>query len=466
MKIKHKELEIPPGDPFKNCQLQRKKYGDTLTYIVNSYADGFVLALNNEWGTGKTTFVKMWQQSLKDKGFKTLYFNAWENDFNNDPLVALMSELKTINPNEDNKTFKSLLTKGAVLTKHLLPGIIKAIAEKYIDSKTITEAIENATKSATDILKDEINEYAEKKKGLIEFRDELEKFVKENSPDKPLIFIIDELDRCRPNFAVEVLEQVKHFFGVTGIVFVISIDKVQLGNAIKGFYGSELINSNEYLRRFIDLEFVIPKPKTELFCNYLFSYFDFDLFFSEERWNIRELADDKTSFLKFSAILFDLSNTTLRQQEKIFSLARLALNSFNVNTYLFPPVFILLIYIKDFKKDLFDSITNRTLLPQELIDEIRVFFPKKIDEYDLRYFTGIEARLVLCYNNYYREIYRSSEIFEKNLSPPGPITLLVKSRIDDSKFSSDLQTFGSGRISDISLKFLLDKINLLDSFSN
>src|SRR5690554_3950746 len=101
MKIKHSELEIPEVNPFEHCKLNRKQYASILTDIVSIYSDGFVLAINNEWGTGKTTFVKMWQQYLKNKDFQTVYFNAWENDFDRNPLIAILSELKTLN-NENN----------------------------------------------------------------------------------------------------------------------------------------------------------------------------------------------------------------------------------------------------------------------------------------------------------------------------------------------------------------------------
>ena len=111
MKIKHHEIEISKETPFANCKLEREPYARVLTEIVNTYADGFVLAINNEWGAGKTTFVKMWQQQLKNEGFQTIYFNAWENDFDNNPLVAIMSELETLT-NESNKTiFIFLLEK-------------------------------------------------------------------------------------------------------------------------------------------------------------------------------------------------------------------------------------------------------------------------------------------------------------------------------------------------------------------
>ncbi len=58
MNIKHYEIEIEEENPFANCKLDRKKYSSVLTNIINSYPYGFVLALNNKWGTGKTTFVK------------------------------------------------------------------------------------------------------------------------------------------------------------------------------------------------------------------------------------------------------------------------------------------------------------------------------------------------------------------------------------------------------------------------
>ena len=97
--------------------------------------------------------------------------------------------------------------------------------------------------------------------------------------DKPIIFIIDELDRCRPSYAVELLEQVKHFFSVSGIVFVLSIDKVQLGHAVRGVYGNDRINADEYLRRFIDIEYSIPVPDKNYFEIFLRLLWILDDFF-------------------------------------------------------------------------------------------------------------------------------------------------------------------------------------------
>jgi predicted KAP-like P-loop ATPase len=281
MKIKHKELEIPEDNPFANCKLERKPFARVLTDIVTSYADGFVLAINNEWGAGKTTFVKMWKQQLKNEGFQTIYFNAWENDFDSNPLVALMSELETLTNAKNKEVFKSVVEKAGIIINNVAPAITKALIKKYVVNidDISADIIENAAKASTEILAEEIKEYTSKKKTIIDFRKALEKFVAKGENDKPLIFIVDELDRCRPTYAVEVLEQIKHFFAVPGIVFVLSIDKTQLANAVNGFYGSERIDSNEYLRRFIDLEYSIPIPKPDLVINYLYDYYQIDNFF-------------------------------------------------------------------------------------------------------------------------------------------------------------------------------------------
>jgi predicted KAP-like P-loop ATPase len=229
MKIKHQEIEIPAENPFSNCKLSREAYAKVLSDIVRNYADGFVLAINNEWGTGKTTFVKMWKQHLNNEGFQTVYFNAWENDFDSNPLVALMSELKPLTKGkiDGEKVFKTVVEKGAVLVKNVVPVLAKSLFKKYVaDIDDIGDAFENTTKAATEILEEEIEEYAVKKKTVSEFRKELKKFIEKTGTDQPLIFIIDELDRCRPNYSVEVLEQMKHFFSVPGSYLCYRLTKI------------------------------------------------------------------------------------------------------------------------------------------------------------------------------------------------------------------------------------------------
>ncbi|MDR1761084.1 MAG: KAP family NTPase [Bacteroidales bacterium] len=446
MKIKHTEIEINTENPFANCKLDRKQYASILSDIVNTYADGFVLAINNEWGTGKTTFVKMWQQDLKNNGFKTIYFNAWENDFNKNPLVALMSELQMLTK-ENNKLFKSVIEKGAVLAKNVLPALLKSVVKTMtgIDS----DIIENIAKGTTEIFEKEINEYTTKKKTVLEFKKDLEKFIKEISTDKPLVFIIDELDRCRPDYAVEVLEQVKHFFSVSGVVFVLSIDKNHLASSIKGYYGSESINTNEYLRRFIDLEYSIPKPFTRQFCNYLFDFYSFDDFYSNN--------DDSYYLLTMSVLLFDKSNATLRQQEKIFALTRLILSSFDSNKGTFSHLLFVLIYTKVFYSQLYEKIKNKVYSLQELCDFFENLVSLENNEYG-KNLVYVEALLLHFYNN--NKGHNREKLVERDSN--GNTICLIKSKFKNVFEKDNYLKNCLNKVEEytLNLNYFLDKIDL------
>lgn len=381
MNIRHTEIEIESGNPFGNCKLDREKYSRVLTNIVNEYPEGFVLAINNKWGTGKTTFIKMWEQSLKDNEHKTIYFNAWENDFENNPLVALMGELKTLTKESIDPKFQSVLKKAAILSKHVIPILAQAVADRYIDTNEIKQAIVDATKGLADVFENDVNEYAAKKKSIGDFRKSLSHFIANTNEGKPLVFIIDELDRCRPNYAVSIWEQIKHFFTVSNIVFVLSIDKEQLGNAVRGVYGSDRIDADEYLKRFIEIEYSIPEPERGTFHKYLYSFFEFDDFLEKEaRKKNRELLSDKKDFLKVSNILFSDSSINLRQQEKIFSHARLSLRSFTDNMYLIPEVFLFLIYIKVIHEKLYSDIVIKRLTTNELQNDFYAIIKNRLDE--------------------------------------------------------------------------------------
>ncbi len=460
MKIKHAGIEIPMDNPFQNCVLNRKQYADILTSIVRSYASGFVLAVNNEWGTGKTTFINMWQQQLKNEGFRVLHFNAWENDFDANPIVPLMAELKTLSLRKDNqKTFKSLVKKGAVLVKNVAPAVAKAFADRYIDSGKVTDILKSTTDAIAGIFEEEIKNYAEKKKNLLEFREELEKYINAIEDDKPVIFIIDELDRCRPDYAVEILEQVKHFFNVPNMVFVLSIDKEQLGNAIRGYYGSDRINSDEYLRRFIDIEYKIPTPNIKSYCDYLYDYFDLQSFFNGEvRLKHRHLAFPKDKFTDESALFLDAVNASLRLQEKIFSKLRIILKSFEMNNIVPVNLLFIMIYIHEFHPEFYKEIYNKRFSARELLIKFYEILPRGISYERAREFIPIEAELAVRYVRY----LNGAKWFEK--MDLGKISKIDEIGID---FANYVNFFAENRdTGSFGLDHILYKINLMETFKS
>ena len=269
MNYRFEEIDIIPDNPFANCKLGRERYAKILEQILSKGSDGCVMSLNGSWGTGKTTFVKMWQQMLENEGYTTLFFNAWEHDYITDPIVGLIGELSNISPKEKTKKHLASIKKiASKLFLRIVPTIGKQITEHYLGEE-VADAVSEALDEGTDIFKSEIEKYQEESNGIKAFRTSLQKFAECCDEEHPLVFFIDELDRCNPNFAVKVLERIKHLFAVPHVIFVLSIDKKQLANSVRGFYGSDRIDADEYLRRFIDIEYFLPKPDYNSFINYV-----------------------------------------------------------------------------------------------------------------------------------------------------------------------------------------------------
>src|SRR5258708_25650222 len=96
MEFKLPPIDVPADNPFSFDGLGRKDSVQALTNLVGALKGPFTVAIDSPWGTGKTTFVRMWKAFLESQGFHCLYFDAWSTDFSSDPLVAFLGELNTL----------------------------------------------------------------------------------------------------------------------------------------------------------------------------------------------------------------------------------------------------------------------------------------------------------------------------------------------------------------------------------
>jgi hypothetical protein len=142
MKFKVSPIEIPDEDPFRNDVLERKESAEILTQFITLTSSPFVLAIDSPWGSGKSTFLTMWLKTLEKAGFKSLFFNAWENDFSDSPLVSLIGEvglaLESLNLAGNKKTeaakiFEKTKKTAASLVKVALPTVIKLATSGVVD---------------------------------------------------------------------------------------------------------------------------------------------------------------------------------------------------------------------------------------------------------------------------------------------------------------------------------------------
>ncbi len=264
--------------------INRKTYAEFLTTFLNNNSEcGYVLNLNAEWGAGKTTFLKCWYNELK-KDHPVIYFDAWKSDFTHDAMTALVDcfHAQLANPISDNKDLiKSFFTKSSHFIRKSIPSLaVGALKHKtgidgdesLIEDITDTFGIDIAKKEVGDALKEVLKDILEQRKkvdGIEEFKTTLSAMAeavvevsKLSSDEKqyPVYVLIDELDRCRPNYAIEVIETVKHFFNTEHFVFVIATDTQQLQHSIKAIYG-EGFNANLYLSRFFNQTVTLPTPK-------------------------------------------------------------------------------------------------------------------------------------------------------------------------------------------------------------
>ena len=268
------DADEPELDPFDGDLLDRKEKIQVLTQLVGNIDGPCTIAVDAAWGAGKTTFLKMWARHLCRQGFPVVEFNAWETDFAGEPFVALSSEIteelkgwgEPAVKQKIQDTVERLVDKGKdVLRLAVSLGIRSAAAtQPELDPSAV-----NAFASVADTW---FTHYPEARNSVREFKDELEDLAQElwsASGGKPLVVFIDELDRCRPSYAIELLETGKHIFGVDRIVFVLAVNRAELAKSVKVLYGAEF-NAEDYLKRFFDIDFLLPAPDREQFIDGLF----------------------------------------------------------------------------------------------------------------------------------------------------------------------------------------------------
>lgn len=464
LKIRHEGIELGETDPFENCKLNRVEDAKRINKIIENSEGGFTLAINGEWGVGKTTFIKMWEADLKSKGYRTIYLNAWEHDISCEPLICILGEIcNLLTENDDAKN--KLISKAKFFFKKALPIVINGITSHFLGDELaqLTKDVVSVISSDTDenFLDKEISDYLSRTSRLKDLRDTLEITVTKISKDRPLIFIVDELDRCRPDFAVEILEKIKHFFSVQNIVFVLSIDKAQLGYSIQGHYGSDKINAQEYLRRFIDIEYSLDTPTVENFVDYLYDYYNFDSFIrSDDRLKISNFSGDKNNLLQMAHTLVKGKQLTLRKVDKMFAHMRLTLLTYAPNQYIFPGVFLLIVYLKLFDEDIYKKIKEKSYSLDELSDILDDLLKEStFIRNDITY----EAYSWVTFLCLYNECFRNTNSYVNLLIDSDKKQLPITSKyIDKQKlFQTVHDYFDGNRWSNVKLNFIIRHVEMI-----
>lgn len=363
MKLRPEKIHIDSRKPFEKDLLNRKQQVENLSRVVQNIEGGFTLTLNAPWGYGKTTFVKMWEASLQNEGYKTIYFNAWESDFVADPMMALVDGIRDGLDSQDLPQEKLQLSqaiwKSAAKLIQLVPQfkIIGEVAEIFQNG--INDCLEDQNK---------LQEHQSYHKLILDFKEQLTTFAKEISIDKQLVIFVDELDRCRPDYAVQMLERIKHFFDVENIIFVLSIDKDVICKSIKAVYGGLEIDTEAYLRRLIDLEYDLPEPSVSDFIDAQFEQKELAVYFTNyEDYNHKTYSgDDRESTLRIAlSDCLQAKSKSMRDIEKYFNRLGIILSSKDLH-HKYCALTSYLLYMYMFHRDIYDHLRKVDLDIKEM----------------------------------------------------------------------------------------------------
>lgn len=338
--------------PFENDLWNRTNLADQLENYISRIKVGATVAIDAEWGAGKSWFVKHWKAQLVQKEFKVIYLNAFTQDYIEDPFLTIAMEIANVLEAEkkDIEKIKSTIGEAYRAILPSLPLLIFQLAMTFMGAgkmaKQVADTFENLKddtgafgEAAAELLNEKLKEhlsaqvdnYENEKKSLEYFKSQLAEITKDL--EKPLVFIVDELDRCKPEFAIRLIERIKHFFDIPKVVFVLAVNKKQLEESINSFYG--FTSSSKYLEKFIDITVLLKNSdnKELNYENIIKAYID--------QLGINPKINDVINQLNTICIVY---NPNSRQLIRIFNKLALLDNNFDNSRLIF--LFLMLIYIE------------------------------------------------------------------------------------------------------------------------
>lgn len=374
MKLSVPKLNISEQEGFTvNDIFTRKDFGERLASLVEQSDGEIVIALDAKWGEGKSTFIKMWQGHVsyqRGNKIKTIYFDAFANDYQKDPFLALIAEIYEQLADDSTEKQNKFKEKAGNVAKSMFRGAMKigvrSLSAGLLDGSVVDSTEQSLSELLSDqvdgIIADKLENTSQDKQAILEFKNYLEELADE--AEQPIVFIIDELDRCRPDFALELIEQIKHLFSVPGITFLLVLNKEQLEEAVRTRYGQG-IKASLYLQKFVGLWLSLPRKSDQ--------YHDDGKAYVLH--TINSMIIDNESFKNSDAInllkeLVLYLKPSFREIEQILSYFALIHNLNKSNKYnsFYQDIFAFICYIKVSKPELFSQIANKNITSASIIN--------------------------------------------------------------------------------------------------
>lgn len=223
-------------------------------YYKENSQEGISILINGFWGSGKTTFINdLCKDSELNKAYEIIKYDSFEYDFYDNPYIPLFSFL-----HDKLKIFIDVNRLTKITSKQIGKVLLSA---SYTVINTLFKIkfgknLDDFKKQMEEVKKDfdeDTNVYKEFK-DLEKIKKDIRKAIQDKAKNKPIIFVIDELDRCNPTFAIGTLEILKYFLDIKNFIIILSLDEKQLQESVKTIYGQGM-NSDIYFSKFFDYKF-------------------------------------------------------------------------------------------------------------------------------------------------------------------------------------------------------------------
>ncbi len=349
-----------------------------------------VVSLNAPFGSGKTQFLKMWVSDILKRREADaslpipVILNTWETDYCGDPLLAIVAELsKELEKHLPPKAGVSKIKEAAKDVAWFGLGVLNQLVAEHtgldvIEAGEVAEKKREKRAERVSERPDLLKRYEMQMEALRKLKMSLAAVFSENGPRA--LVLVDELDRCRPNYAVEFLETIKHIFDSKQITFVLGVDKTQLRSSAQALFGSGL-NFDEYYRKFAHRNVGLPPLNNENLKPLIQDYIIKILVGNEARPISRTFArHDETTANLFEEILLGL-RLTPRQIHEVFRLVGHTMatdkNAGGELIWGFRAVAILMAGLSVGMPDLYRAIGHQTATMEEVGNKLRDILPRK-----------------------------------------------------------------------------------------
>lgn len=356
------EPEPSAENPWADDLLHRSSLARNITNFIRPQREPLVISLHGSWGSGKTFFLRRWVQALKGDGFPTFYYNAWEDDYAPAPLIPILTKLE--------ETTKGRASRR--LRKAALPFLLD-VTTGVFKTKTGVDLRQYGLDPAS-LLRDDavFKAYRDHTNHRNELRKALASLARSASeePRRPTVCVIDELDRCRPTFAIELLETTKHVFSVPGLIFLLALNRSELAQSIKSVYGE--IDADTYLRRFFDVHLDLPLADTTQYSHALLARFGLDTFFRDLSTLAKSTVhrNDHRVLVEFLPLFWRQLRLSPRDIHHCVTGIALICRTLRERQSIFPPFLAGLLVVRLRDPDLYRRFVSGDATAAEVVDKI------------------------------------------------------------------------------------------------